>query len=217
MLYFDLPSKCSNDHRPVFTLHALIWHVKDKGSHLCPNLSCYHLAVSSPNFPPWVFARKVYKYFTTCEHLQLLRARHSFLSLISPDIILHTMHASHSCVRRGIICSRWQIKHSRKCRFTYEWASCLSCTHSHSFVCSSLSCTSAFRVQCALTTSSPLTFTSAFISRDGHIPDSFIVCFCFILFIISRYYWTWLKRRNVVLCCHLTQVQSHVHSRPYKG
>lgn len=41
----------------------------------------------------------------TCEHLQLLRACISSLFLNSPNIILHPMHMSHSCVLRRIICT----------------------------------------------------------------------------------------------------------------
>lgn len=118
--------------------------------------------------------------FSLSEHVFLL------FPSFPPNIILHSMHMSHSCVPRGIICSRWQIKRGRKCRFVYEWASCLARTlallssahlcHAHHL----------FRVQCALTTSSPLSFTSAFISRDSPSCDSLIVCFCFILAIIGH-------------------------------
>ncbi len=133
-------------------------------------------------------------------------SEHVFSSpfLNSPNLILHPMHMSHSCVLRGIIYSSWQINSGKKCRFLSEWASCLS--RSLSLLRQLIfSMQSSLIVQSAH--SSSTFYLPAFISCDSHICDTFIVSFYFIPSVIFCLYWTWLKMRYVVLRCCLTQVQ----------
>lgn len=137
--------------------------------------------------------------FVCVQPVNIFRTCISSLSLTSPNIILHSMHMSHSCVPRGIICSRWQIKRGRKCRFIYEWVSCLSRTLA-------LLRLLIFVMHIPFSESSVLSLPAPhYLLWQPQL--LVIVCFCFILSIISCYYWTWLKRRCVVLCCYLTQVQ----------